>query len=120
MNLAEYKQRNRKAVTLPSGLECQIKKLSFGEIQEANALIDSVGLGQKQTEGANVIAVDQMLCCAVVAPFKLVKKQIFDCADDELSITDLDNQDYEFLVNEVTKFSGMVQDDTKKKLEDDN
>lgn len=120
MNLAEYKQQNRKAVTLPGGLDLTIKKLTYGEVQEAVGLAKPVALGQEPEEGGNVLVVNEMLIKAVVGPFKIVNKPVDDCGEDELSISDLDNADYEILVKEVIDFSGMKAEGAEKKSEATN
>lgn len=118
MDLKEYKQRNRKDLKLPSGLPVTIKKLSYGEVQEAQSQAQPVGLGAKPDEGNNVVVVNQMLISAVVGPFKLVQKFVDECSDDELSITDLENSDYEFLIKEVISFSGMEGPEKKSQATD--
>lgn len=108
MDLKAYKQRNRKEIELPSGLGVTIKKLSIGDVYEMG--------GTGFDESSQLKSSIDMVCKCVTGPFKVVDKPVNECGDDELSVSDLDNQDFEFVINAITEFSGLqaVEDNLKK------
>lgn len=101
MDITEYKNRARKTVTLPSGLELTIRKLSVADIYG----IQPTGIGKSDEIDASM----KMICACVVSPFRIVQKNESECGDMELPVEYIDNKDYEFLIQEITEFSGLSE-----------
>jgi hypothetical protein len=106
MDLNEYRNRNRKAVTLPSGLELTIKKLSVREVAQAQT-----NYAENDEMGKTIAIVTG----CVVGPFQLVDKGVSEVGENELSVAELDNADFECLVNSINEFSGLNTEDTDPK-----
>jgi hypothetical protein len=101
MDLASYKARNRKTLTLPSGLECTIKKLTVADVYAMG------GAGSSESDQLRQSV--QMVSKCVTGPFRIVDKPAQETQPDELSVTDIDNDDFAFLIEQITEFSGLAE-----------
>jgi len=101
MDLQSYKARNRKQITLPSGLECTIKKLTVADVYAMG------GAGSSESDQLRQSV--QMISACVVGPFRIVEKPAAETGPDEIAANDIDNDDFGFLVEAITEFSGLAE-----------
>jgi hypothetical protein len=101
MDINQYKARNRKKITLPSGLECEIKKLTVADVYSMH--------GGGSSESDQLRQSVEMISACVVGPFRIVGKPVHETADNEISASDIDNADFQFLVEQITEFSGLTE-----------
>jgi hypothetical protein len=102
-----YRTKLQKSITLPSGSKVNIRKL--------NAFNEPF-LNKRQSEtdedAGNRVAKFILLNC--IGPIvtdgeslTVVEKKESECSKNELGLTELDNVDATFIVNQVIDFSGM-------------
>ena len=108
----EYRKRTRKTITLPSGGEVVIRKLSVSDFLSAgdvpSAFWEAVKKGDK-TYAAEVIASDPALERRIthaallrgVVSIKIVDKDPRDCAEDEVAVSEMDQEDIRKIMDEV-------------------
>ena len=117
-----YKDRNRKLLTLPSGAVVMIRKLLARDYLTSKEIpiMDLVGkrskASQEEISSDNIqvsIVLAKIILTACTSQFvfggvtyRIVDKATADCADNELSIEDLDQADADAIVAEVNSFSG--------------
>lgn len=101
MTIDQYKSRNRKQITLPSGLQCEIKKLTVADVYAMQ--------GGGSSESDQLKQSVQMISACVVGPFRIVEKPVHEAAENEISSSDIDNDDFQFLVEQITEFSGITE-----------
>ncbi len=110
MNIQEYRQRNRKKITCPSGLELEIKKIQTLDFLAIGLMPDTFQQIIKD-KAPDIEIVKKMnimfLVRGVVSNenIRLVDKPIGTTAENELSIEELDDIDMQFIVSEVSKLT---------------
>jgi hypothetical protein len=118
MKVKEYRQKNRKDVTAPSGSVFTIRKLNtkdfydlLGSIPGVRYLLDKRA-GKEVPQDANhemeSAAQLVMILRGPVAvdgeTVTMTEAKPEECKDGEMSLSDLSEADYGFLLNEVTEF----------------
>lgn len=114
----EFKRENRKIYQLPSGKSVLIRKLKptdFVEfVTEAEKLkeLNKVELLQQAAENPAVFsfgirAAEVIICKGVLEPKVSIADSLHDVADDEIHISDLNDEDLESLITGILQFSGV-------------
>jgi len=116
---SEYRKRSRKIVSLPSGGEVEIRRLSaadflaMGEIPLLNLFGDMIsGKVSEEIESSSELLSkfsNIVICRGVVSP-RIVDKDPGECSDDELSIYEIGLEDFNFLVSEIMKHSSLSEE----------
>lgn len=114
----EYRKRSRKTITLPSGGEVEIRKLtgidflSVGEIPLA--FQDAVRGKDKEAAEAILKAdpglakrMDAAVLIGGVVSLNIVDKHPRDCAEDEVSMREMPPEDVEHIISELLKFNSL-------------
>jgi len=128
----EYKSATRKIVTVPSGAEFLIKRVTNWDFIHSPYL--PVGFDIKRFQkDAQAVAKDSQdpqelfrnhpkesaelariyILVGVISP-RVVDKPLEECEEDELSIYEILDDDLNFLINEIIEFSGMGKEATEK------
>ncbi|RJQ26332.1 MAG: hypothetical protein C4589_09860 [Peptococcaceae bacterium] len=114
----DFKRENRKVYQLPSGKSVLIRKLKptdFVEfVTEAEKFkeLSKVELLQQAAENPAVFdfgvrAAEVIICKGVLEPKVSIAKSFHDVADDEIHISDLNDEDLESLITGILQFSGV-------------
>ena len=114
LTAAEYRKRNRKTITLPSGGEVEIRKLSVADFLKAGDIPTAFVTGDESerekavSEGSpfakNFLKV--CLTCGVVS-MRVVDKPAYDCGPDEVAVEEIPTGDATCISNEVAVFTNL-------------
>lgn len=118
LTAADYRKRSRKTITLPSGGDVEIRKLSgldflsAGEIpvafQEAVRAKDKAAMeAVMKSDPGLTKRIDAAVLTSGVVSIKIVDKPPRDCAEDEISVHEISPEDSEFIVNEITSLNSL-------------
>jgi len=116
MNAQEYRERNRKKVTCPSGLELEIRKIKALDYLRMGMLPDTLSEAKNAPEKIDPDMMEKIqkmfLTRAVVSQdnFKIVDKPSNEITGDEISYEDIEEGDINFLIKEISEFSFGVKD----------
>lgn len=114
MNASEYKRLAVKEIKCPSGLDVAIRKIVSMDYLKLGILPDTLmDFQAKALEGEvqdpdMAAKLQKMYLTQAVVPTKdlrIVDKELAECADNELPITLLSEDDVCFLIKEISLFS---------------
>lgn len=112
MNINEYRERTRKKIVCPSGLELQIRKIQSIDYLRMGVMPDVLKIQEQQrTKEIDNKLIEKMnimfLTRGVIGTdeLKIVNKPVNEVVDNELSIEELEEADMQFIIAEVSKFS---------------
>ena len=111
MNAQEYRKRTRKTITCPSGLELQIRKIKSIDYLKLGILPDTLNnieTDPQKVDPAMVEKLQKMFVLRGVVPNKeirIVDKPLDQLADNEIAYDDLEDEDLNCIISEVSKFS---------------
>ena len=111
MNAQEYRERNRKKVTCPSGLELEIRKIKALDYLRMGVLPDTLSEAKNTPEKIDPDMIEKIqkmfLVRAVIHQdgFKIVDKPSNETVGDEMSYEDIEEDDVNFLIKEISEFS---------------
>lgn len=114
---SEYRAKQRKIVTLPSGFTFEIRKMSplvFAKMFDV--LGYEANVSKEQTESIIKEKLEEIL--KLIIPNCVVKPKIsLEPTDDEevLCLEDLEMDDFYTLLDEISNFSGLSEDDMKER-----
>lgn len=121
LTLADYKKKNRRQLITPGGLKVEVRSLSvadfisIGRIPQAFMTGNSEAIQKEMSEG-DVAFVKTMTehillnCIKLLDGGKLVNKAPIDTAEDELSLSELSQEDSTFLVKSATEQTGFSKE----------
>ena len=115
LTATEYRKRNRKTITLPSGGEVEIRKLSVadflkvGDIPSAFVSGDEKERERSVTEGSPFARNFLKICltCGVVS-MRVVDKPAYDCGPDEVAVEEIPTADASFIASAVAEFTNLA------------
>jgi hypothetical protein len=114
----EYRQRSRKTITLPSGGEVAIRKLTGLDYLEVGdvptAFWQAVKSGDKE-EATKVLEKYKELSRRMtvfslvrgVVSMKIVDKRPIDCAEDEVSVDEISPTDTDYIVEQISEMNAL-------------
>jgi len=111
MNAQEYKERNRKKVICPSGLELEIRKIKALDYLRMGVLPDTLSEAKNTPEKIDPDMMEKIqkmfLTRAVISQdsFKIVDKPSNETVENEISYEDMEEGDVNFLIKEISEFS---------------
>lgn len=111
MNAEEYRQKSRKKIVCPSGLELTIRKvqtIDFLRIGVMPDVFSQFGENIKSAKTEDIIKLNTMFLVRGVVPdenIKIVDKPIGEASGNELSVEELDDTDMQFIITEVSQFT---------------
>ncbi len=106
----EYRARQRKTITLPSGFVFEIRKMSPLVFTKMFDLIGVTGSDSSEVAKKKVQEGLQKIL-ELVIPRCVIKPKISlePAGEDELSLDDLEMDDFLMLLEEITTFSGLSE-----------
>jgi hypothetical protein len=118
VGIKEYRQKNRKDVTAPSGSVFTVRKLNtqdfydlLGTIPGVRYLLDKragkdvpVEVNHEMEKAAQLVMILRGPVAVDGETVVMTEAKTEDCKDGEMSLSDLSEADYGFLLNEVTEF----------------
>ena len=116
MNAQEYKERNRKKVICPSGLELEIRKIKALDYLRMGVLPDTLSEAKNTPEKIDpdmMEKIQKMFLTRAVVPqdnFKIVDKSSNETTENEISYEDMEESDINFLIKEISELSFGVKD----------
>jgi len=116
LKASEYRKRLRKVITLPSGGEVEIRKLSASDFLSAGeiplAFQEAIRSGDKAAVEAAMKAdpglskrINNAVLINGVVSMKLVDKPPRECSDDEISVHEIDPVDHKFIVDSISELN---------------
>jgi len=114
----EYKTRSRKTITLPSGGEVVIRKLTgldYLDVGDIPSAFWEAVRGQNKAEAGKVLEKNQDLARRMtvaslvkgVISMKVVDKHPRDCADDEVSVDEINPKDTDYIVEQISEMNSL-------------
>ena len=114
----EYKTRSRKTITLPSGGEVVIRKLTgldYLDVGDIPSAFWEAVRGQDKAEAGKVLEKNKDLARRMtvaslvkgVVSMKIVDKRPRDCADDELSVDEISPKDADCIVEQISEMNSL-------------
>jgi len=118
LTASDYRKRSRKTITLPSGGEVEIRKLSAldflrtGDIPQAFWLAASSGdrVGTERSLKENREIERKIMTATLingVVSMTIVDKRPRECGDDEVSVDEISPEDSDFIVKEISALNSM-------------
>src|SRR3972149_8753364 len=118
LKASEYRKRLRKVITLPSGGEMEIRKLSASDFLSAGEIpltfLEAIRSGDKAAVEAAMKAdpglskrINNAVLINGVVSIKLVDKSPRECSDDEISVHEIDPVDHKFIVDAISGLNNM-------------
>lgn len=111
MKASDYRKRVRKNITCPSGLELGIRKVKAIDYLKLGILPDTLSEMGDKPERVNPDTLDKiqkMFLTTIVIPtddFKIVDKHLNQLEEGEISYLEVDDEDTNYIINEITTFS---------------
>ena len=114
----EYKTRSRKTITLPSGGEVVIRKLTgldYLDVGDIPSAFWEAVRGQDKAEAGKVLEKNKDLARRMtvaslvkgVVSMKIVDKHPRDCADDEVSVDEINPKDTDYIVEQISEMNSL-------------
>ena len=114
----EYKTRSRKTITLPSGGEVVIRKLTgldYLDVGDIPSAFWEAVRGQNKAEAGKVLEKNKDLARRMtvasllkgVVSMKIVDKHPRDYADDEVSVEEISPKDAEYIVEQISEMNSL-------------
>jgi len=114
----EYKTRSRKTITLPSGGEVVIRKLTgldYLDVGDIPSAFWEAVRGQDKAEAGRVLEKHKDLSRRMtvaslvrgVISMKIVDKHPRDCAEDEVSVEEISPKDAEYIVEQISEMNSL-------------
>jgi len=116
MNAQEYKERSKKKVICPSGLELEIRKIKALDYLRMGVLPDTLSEAKNTPEKIDpdmMEKIQKMFLTRAVVPqdnFKIVDKSSNETTENEISYEDMEESDINFLIKEISELSFGVKD----------
>lgn len=116
---SEYRKKVRKNITCPSGLELEIRKVKAIDYLKLGILPDTLSEMGNKPEKTNPDILDKiqkMFLITIVIPtddFKIVDKPFNQLKEGEISYLEIEDEDTNFIINEITTFSFGAKGDKK-------
>jgi len=118
LTASDYRKRLRKVITLPSGGEVEIRKLSASDFLSAGeiplAFREAIRSSDKAAAEAVMVAdpglakrINNAVLVNGVVSLKFVDKPPRECADDELSIHEIDPEDHNFIIDAISALNNL-------------
>ena len=114
----EYKTRSRKTITLPSGGEVVIRKLTgldYLDVGDIPSAFWEAVRGQDKAEAGRVLEKHKDLSRRMtvaslvrgVISMKIVDKHPLDCAEDEVSVEEISPKDTDYIVEQISEMNSL-------------
>ena len=114
----EYRQRSRKTITLPSGGEIAIRKLTGLDYLEVGDVPTAFWTAVKSGDKDEVTKIlekykdlsRRMTIVSLVrgvVSMRIVDKRPIDCSDEEVSVDEIDPQDTDFIVEQISEMNAL-------------
>ena len=119
MKASDYRQRVRKNIVCPSGLELEIRKVKAIDYLKLGILPDTLNDMGDKPEKVSPDALDKiqkMFLTTIVIPtdeFKIVDKPLNQMEESEISYLEIEDEDTNFIINEIATFSFGTEGDKK-------
>lgn len=119
LTASDYRKRLRKVITLPSGGEVEIRKLSASDFLSAGEIplaFQTAIRKEDKTAAEAILASDPELAKRInnaalingVVSMKLVDKPPRECAEDEISVHEIDPADQIFISEQIGSMNNMT------------
>lgn len=111
MNIKEYRNKNRKTIECPGGLEITIRKIKSIDYLRLGILPDTLRNIEENPQNANpedISNLQRMFLSRGIVPteeMKVVDKPIDQLGENELSCDEIDEEDTNFIIKNIVEFS---------------
>lgn len=119
MKSTDYRKRVRKNIECPSGLKLEIRKVKAIDYLKLGILPDTLSEMGDNPEKVSPDALDKiqkMFLISIVIPtdeFKIVDKPLNQLEEDEVSYLEIEDEDTNYIISEITAFSFGSEEDKK-------
>jgi hypothetical protein len=116
MSVSNYRKKNQAEVTLSDGTAVQVRPLIASDLltlgDVPNIFANPTTKGEPKAADPKFITgfIRLVLLNCIVGPkdFRIVDKRPIDCAESEISVTEITTEDTNKIVNEVSRISGLT------------
>jgi hypothetical protein len=119
LKASDYRKRLRKVITLPSGGEVEIRKLSASDFLSAGEIPLAFQMAIRNEDKAAAEAamkadaglakrINNAVLINGVVSMKIVDKSPRDCAEDEISVQEIDPTDHSFIIEQISSLNNMT------------
>lgn len=119
MKASDYRKKVRKNIECPSGLKLEIRKVKAIDYLKLGILPDTLAAMGDKPEKVSPDALDKiqkMFLISIVIPtdeFNIVDKPLNQLEEGEVSYLEIEDEDTNFIISEITTFSFGAEKDKK-------